>query len=387
MSTQYIQLKNPSGDLLYPRTDWSVILNRPSFATTADVNAKQDKLDARNSGENILIETVEGGILRISAPNLSNYLNLTNKPTINGILVNGALTSTQLGIPSLDATSEGDFEIADEQGNVVLRLVEGHLVTKNFDSRTDIPAYTSQLTNNSGFLIAEDIPSIVRGATVQAVEYTYAANIFTLKKGDHNVSNNTVMTVNMTTGALDVYRANGAVGFSSHFVMNQLQDITEGACTDTYCTSIHLSDYDNDANYLNTTSLNTILANYVTTTALNTALSLKQNSLTNANAGQGIVITNSGGVTTISTNIAYASVTGKPRIGNVELVGNVTYSALKIPYINSVDNIPFEIGDDNGNIAFRITQSGNIVSQAFDSELVLQEIESIKERLDNLENI
>jgi len=143
MSTQYIQLKNPSGDLLYPRTDWAVILNRPSFATIADVNAKQDKLDARNSGENILIETVEGGILRISAPNLSNYLNLTNKPTINGIPVNGALTSTQLDIPSLDTTSEGDFEIADEQGNVVLRLVEGHLVTKNFDSRTDIPAYTS----------------------------------------------------------------------------------------------------------------------------------------------------------------------------------------------------------------------------------------------------
>ena len=134
MSNQYIQLKNPSGDLLYPRTDWSVILNRPSFATIDQVNNKQDKLTAANSGDNILIETINN-MVRISATAVSNYINLTNKPTINGVVINGAITSAQLGIPFTTSTENTVFEIADNSGHTAFAITDtGHLRTKNFDS-------------------------------------------------------------------------------------------------------------------------------------------------------------------------------------------------------------------------------------------------------------
>ena len=35
----------------------------------------------------------------------------------------------------VDSTSESDLDISDEKGNVLARLVAGHIVTKNFDSR------------------------------------------------------------------------------------------------------------------------------------------------------------------------------------------------------------------------------------------------------------
>lgn len=45
--------------------------------------------------------------------------------------------STKLsGLPKqVDSTSESDLDISDEKGNVLARLVAGHIVTKKFDSR------------------------------------------------------------------------------------------------------------------------------------------------------------------------------------------------------------------------------------------------------------
>ena len=149
MSTQYIQLKNPSGDLLYPRTDWSVILNRPSFATVAQLNTKQDQLTSLNAGNGITIESQEG-VLRISATAVGNYLNLSNKPRINGIELNGSLTAADLNIAQLESTDTGDWEVADEVGNVILRLVDGHIVTKYFNSSSAIPTHLSQLIDDVG---------------------------------------------------------------------------------------------------------------------------------------------------------------------------------------------------------------------------------------------
>ena len=85
MSDRYIQLHNPEGDLLYPRTDWRVIFNKPSFATLEQLATKQNQLTSANSGPGITIETGEGGLLRISATQASNYNALTNKPSINGV--------------------------------------------------------------------------------------------------------------------------------------------------------------------------------------------------------------------------------------------------------------------------------------------------------------
>mgnify|MGYP006886760053 CR=1 FL=1 len=64
----------------------------------------------------------------------------SNIGTITGIRVNGAIISgtgiVNLGeLVSLETTVAADAEIADENGNVALRLANGHIITKEFNSQ------------------------------------------------------------------------------------------------------------------------------------------------------------------------------------------------------------------------------------------------------------
>jgi len=150
VATQDILLKDAEGNSLYPQTKWELVLNKPSFATGTDLSQKQDKLSAINSGSGITI-TTENGVLKISAVNASNYTALLNKPTLNGVVIDGALHSGDLFLPRIDNSSDGDFEISDDAGNVILRLSNGHITTQNFDSAA-LPTSLSALTNDVGFV-------------------------------------------------------------------------------------------------------------------------------------------------------------------------------------------------------------------------------------------
>lgn len=64
----------------------------------------------------------------------------SNIGTITGIRINGAVISgtgiVNLGeLVSLETTVAADAEIADENGNVALRLANGHIITKKFNSQ------------------------------------------------------------------------------------------------------------------------------------------------------------------------------------------------------------------------------------------------------------
>ena len=64
----------------------------------------------------------------------------SNIGTITGIRINGAVISgtgiVNLGeLVSLETTVAADAEIADENGNVALRLANGHIITKEFNSQ------------------------------------------------------------------------------------------------------------------------------------------------------------------------------------------------------------------------------------------------------------
>lgn len=64
----------------------------------------------------------------------------SNIGTITGIRINGSVISgtgiVNLGeLVSLETTVAADAEIADENGNVALRLANGHIITKEFNSQ------------------------------------------------------------------------------------------------------------------------------------------------------------------------------------------------------------------------------------------------------------
>ncbi len=76
-------------------------------------------------------------------------------PTANSkkAVSSGGVYSTT---PSIGESSDGDFELADELGNVILRLERGHVVTKNFNSqniKTDVEVDNS---NEGDFEISDE---------------------------------------------------------------------------------------------------------------------------------------------------------------------------------------------------------------------------------------
>lgn len=114
----------------------------------------------------------------------TNYNNLTNKPSINGITLSGNKTSTELGVygtgnePTYPVTSvngqTGDVTI--EAGGVTsVNGKSGDVTLTASDvgalpSTTKIPSATSDLTNDSGYITAADAPvQSVDGQTGEVV--------------------------------------------------------------------------------------------------------------------------------------------------------------------------------------------------------------------------
>lgn len=150
MANQDILLKDAKGNNLYPQTRWNLILDKPAIPTAADITKKQDQLTAANAGVNVSI-TTEGGVLKINATALTDYANVTNKPSINGFALSGNRTSGELQLPLTAATSTGDYEIADAAGNVILRIKDGNLATRHFDS-TKLPTKLSDFQNDLDYI-------------------------------------------------------------------------------------------------------------------------------------------------------------------------------------------------------------------------------------------
>lgn len=85
----------------------------------------------------------------------TNYNNLTNKPSINGVTLSGNKTSTELGVygtgnePPYPVTS-----VNGQTGDVVLNAES----VGALPSTTKIPSATSDLTNDSGYITVADAP-------------------------------------------------------------------------------------------------------------------------------------------------------------------------------------------------------------------------------------
>lgn len=96
-----------------------------------------------------------------------DYNNLTNKPTIGGVTVEGNKALTDYGLPTIPSKTS---DLTNDSGYITSADIPA-IPTKTsqltndsgFITSSDIPAVptkTSQLTNDSGFVTASDIPAI-----------------------------------------------------------------------------------------------------------------------------------------------------------------------------------------------------------------------------------
>ena len=100
-------------------------------------------------------------MLKINATGGTNdYTQLINTPKISGINLTSTSTYASLELPHLsgDGTNTS-LDIMDDVGNVILRLANGHIQTKYFNS-TELPTNLSDLVNDTGFLTEMQISAL-----------------------------------------------------------------------------------------------------------------------------------------------------------------------------------------------------------------------------------
>lgn len=107
---------------------------------------------------------------------ITDYNDLTGKPSINGVTLEGNLTGAQLHLPTKtsDLTNDSGFitasdvptktsQLTNDSGFITAAAVPSKTSQLNNDSgyitASDVPSKTSQLTNDSGFITASDIPA------------------------------------------------------------------------------------------------------------------------------------------------------------------------------------------------------------------------------------
>lgn len=97
----------------------------------------------------------------------TNYNNLTNKPSINGVTLSGNKTSTELGVYGAD--NQPPYPVTSVNGKSGdVKLTAGDVGA--LPSTTKIPSATSDLTNDSGYITAADAPvQSVDGQTGEVV--------------------------------------------------------------------------------------------------------------------------------------------------------------------------------------------------------------------------
>ena len=364
MANKNIQLKDASANLLFPRTYWDLVLDKPSLVSPEQLALKQDKLTSENAGTGISIGYDSGNVLKISAATFNNYQTLLNKPSINGIELTGALTSSQLNIPAINNTNQA-FEIADANGNVVLQITNaGHIITKEFNSAEISPATISYI-NSQGFITADyhdptkqDVSSLI--STIQAakfVQYNTSGNNFNILGSDHAT---TLLTIATDTGALITQ------SFNSANVLSRLTSIETNMLTRSNLgAALSVGNY--NISYFNNN------AGYITSAYHDPT---KQDLLSSANAGQNVTITIVGGVPKINATgggggggtTDYNALSNRPYINSVLLEGNVTLAALGVPGLvtNAGSNNVFDVTDSDGNVILRLN-NGHIQTRYFDS--------------------
>lgn len=276
----------------------SQLTNDSGFLTQhQDISGKQDRLTA---GTNISIDANNV----ISATNLSsgNYLNLDNKPQINGVTLSGNKTSAELGILTSNDLPTKTSDLTNDSGYINISFV---------------PTLISELTNDSGFITSADLPTLATVAT--SGDYDDLSNKPTIP----TVNNATItftqggttkgtITLNQSSDATIALNAGGggavdSVNGKTGDVVLDASDV--GALADTTTIPAKTSDLTNDSNFATVSQIptnNNQLTNgagYITNSAL---AGFVQNTATGTSS---LTISGTPTTNTNAVNIGYGSAT------------------------------------------------------------------------------
>lgn len=251
---------------------------------------KQPLLVSGNNIKTINNESILGsGNIEIKGESgSSNYQDLTNKPSINSVELNGNKTSRDLGlqpagnylteVPSEYKTKAENDNLYQEKGNYlteendptvpsyVKRISQNDITNWNNKANTsDIPDVSGFITKTVNDLTNYYLKSEVNNLIGAIQQFHYEVVQELPQTGANNILYLVPKTTTQTNNTYDEYV----------YANNNWEKIGD--------TEIDLS------NYVTTTQLNTTLANYTTTTVLNSLLNNKQDTLT---AGENITIEN-----------------------------------------------------------------------------------------------
>lgn len=173
-----VRLKDASENVLHPETDWSVVLNKPSFETIEDGygNVSQ-KWNANAKGENI---EIDGGNVSIYSRDTGIYLNSSDSIELSGgnVYINGNRPFTVCHSMSIGGCN---FQFFDDQDKALgmsdLKLIgisEPIFPASGFDSSNNRMFYSAQIKANGIYAsyvkfvngtVSKDVTNLGTGVT------------------------------------------------------------------------------------------------------------------------------------------------------------------------------------------------------------------------------
>mgnify|MGYP007032339385 CR=1 FL=1 len=126
-------------------------INEALAAKAGDVGNKMDKATPDSSGDFAVFDSNGNVISTGVKPEsmVTNYENLTHKPTINDVTVNGDMTGEDLGLINRVPDSSGYFAVFTSDGGIVSTGVKPESMVTNYENLTSKPTINDVTVNGN----------------------------------------------------------------------------------------------------------------------------------------------------------------------------------------------------------------------------------------------
>lgn len=370
---KYIVLTDENDQELHPETSWAYILGKPNL---------QLKLAAINAGNNITItyDTNGNPVINASDAGTIDYEELVNRPVING----SVLTGTHKYVEILDDS----IDTKDSIGQTLFKIdSNGNIITKTFSTANlKALAFVNSLASTN----LTDSNELARLSDLTLAKLTEDSTHRLVTDTEKNTWNSKLGTNDAPGTGLDIEDEYGNIAFritSTGGILTKTFNSDSipaskiiGDTTHKFVTDIQITSWDNKSEFngdynslINKPDFKTVatsgsyndLLDKPTIPSGNSLVSSYDRTYWNAKS---------------EFDGNYTSLTNKPTLAT--LLSDVNHRTVSDAQMSSWNakleassnsDSGLDIEDENGNIVFRITNDGNIITKDFNSSDIAAE--------------